>query len=269
MSTVILAHGLFGFGDILPSPLVHIRPHYFNEVASHLTDDLHLNVFEPQTNPVGSIEQRAGELAEEITRSNLSDPLYIIAHSMGGLDARFLITHLREVGSRVATLVTIGTPHAGSPVADAFVNPLDPLRADIPPLLLKLLDRDLGALRNLTTDSCRQFNQETPDVDGVRYLEIAGTAPKDGSELLLLNLAAKIGKIHGDNDGVVTVESAVRPNRERFAVWPVDHLGEIGWSTATIDVLRPQRRREAVNEHLKRYDAIITAITAKAAGAGS
>jgi hypothetical protein len=49
---------------------------------------------------------------------------------------------------------------------------------------------------------------------GVKYLEIAGDAPQDGSELLLYDLAAEIGKIKGPNDGVVTVESAQRPGRK-------------------------------------------------------
>jgi triacylglycerol lipase len=91
---------------------------YFNGVETHLGG--FPRVFVPSVNPIGSIEQRAKQLASAIgSRNDLVDPLHIIAHSMGGLDARFLITHLRDVGKRVATLVTIGTPHRGSPVANA------------------------------------------------------------------------------------------------------------------------------------------------------
>jgi len=188
---------------------------------------------------------------------------------MGGLDARFLITHLPDVGKRVATLVTIGTPHAGSPVADAFDNPLDPLLAHVPPFIMKQLQENASAMHDLTTDACRQFNIDTPDVEGVRYLEIAGDAPQDGSELLLFDLAAEIGKIKGPNDGVVTVESAKRPGSELLATWPVDHAAEIGWSKASLNVLHPFKAVEAFKEHLARYDAIVAAIsTAKGAGAG-
>lgn len=52
---------------------------------------------------------------------------------------------------------------------------------------MKQLQENAGAVHDLTTDSCKQFN-----IDGVRYLEIAGAAPQDGSELLLYDLAAEI-----------------------------------------------------------------------------
>jgi triacylglycerol lipase len=267
MGTIILAHGLFGFGELLPGfpSLVN----YFNGIELHLGG--FPKVFVPSVNPIGRIEQRAKQLASAIVNKNgLVDPLHIIAHSMGGLDARFLITHLPNVGKRVATLVTIGTPHVGSPVADAFDNPLDPLRAHIPHFLMKQLQENAGSVHDLTTDSCRQFNIDTPDMkEGVKYLEIAGEAPQDGSELLLFDLAVEIGEIKGPNDGMVTVKSAQRPGRELFATWPVDHAGEIGWSKAILNVLHPFRAREAFEEHLGRYDAIVGAInSARGVGAG-
>jgi triacylglycerol lipase len=266
MGTIVLAHGIFGFGDLLPGfPLL---VNYFNGVEAHLGG--FPKVFVPSVNPIGCIEQRARQLASAISsRDDFTDPLHIIAHSMGGLDARFLITHLPDVGKRVATLVTIGTPHAGSPVANAFDDPLNPLRAHIPAFIMKQLQANAGAVHDLTTDSCKQFNLDTPDVDGVRYLEIAGDAPQDGSELLLYDLAAQIGQIHGPNDGVVTVESAQRPGRQLFATWPVDHSAEIGWSKAILNVLHPFKAVEAFKEHLARFDTIVNAInTARAAGAG-
>jgi triacylglycerol lipase len=67
-----------------------------------------------------SVEKRAQQLQSQLfdirERFN-SDKLNIIAHSMGGLDARYAITHLKahEV---VASLTTIGTPHRGSPYAE-------------------------------------------------------------------------------------------------------------------------------------------------------
>jgi triacylglycerol lipase len=267
MGTIVLAHGIFGFGDLLPGfpSLVN----YFNGVEVHLGG--FPKVFVPSVNPIGSIKERAKQLASAIAnRNGLVDPLHIIAHSMGGLDARFLITHLPDVGKRVATLVTIGTPHAGSPVADAFESPLDPLHAHIPPFIMKPLQENAGAMHDLTTDACRQFNIDTPDMnDRVKYFEIAGDTPQDTSEFLLFDLAAEIGKIKGPNDGVVTVESAQRPGRKLFATWPVDHAGEIGWSKAILNVLHPFRAMEAFKEHLARYDAIVAAInTAKGAEAG-
>ena len=45
------------------------------------------------------------------------DRVVIIAHSMGGLDARYMISRL-GMDDRVTALVTITTPHRGSPYAD-------------------------------------------------------------------------------------------------------------------------------------------------------
>lgn len=42
----------------------------------------------------------------------------LIGHSMGGLDARYLITHLQPEAFTVKTLTTIATPHRGSAFAD-------------------------------------------------------------------------------------------------------------------------------------------------------
>ena len=50
-------------------------------------------------------------------------PFHLIAHSMGGLDSRFLITHLQPDGdNRILSLTTIGSPHHGSPIADLIVE---------------------------------------------------------------------------------------------------------------------------------------------------
>jgi triacylglycerol lipase len=113
---IVLAHGLFGFGDLVPGfqPL-----NYFNKVA----DLFATKVIAPQVDPIGSIEMRGNALADEILqKTGPGDRIHIIAHSMGGLDARHVITHRTDVSPRIATLVTIGTPHGGSEVADAVVG---------------------------------------------------------------------------------------------------------------------------------------------------
>src|SRR6185312_12706833 len=132
---------------------------------------------------------------------------------------------------------TIGTPHRGSPVADAVVNAAGPLINEIPAFILGILRRNTGAFNDLTTTRCIPFDESTEDVEGVRYIEVAGAPSKGGNELILFDLAAKIGNITNEvNDGVVTKSSALRqvPNHEHLEDWPVDHLGEIGWSLGLI-----------------------------------
>ena len=90
-----------------------------------------------------------------------------------------------------------------------------------------------GALHDLTTNSCIPFDENTTDVPGVRYIEVAGDASQGSHGLLLFDLAAKIGNITNEtNDGVVTKSSALRQveGHQHLQDWPVDHAGEIGWS---------------------------------------
>jgi triacylglycerol lipase len=244
MSTIFLAHGLFGFGDLLPG---FTFVNYFNGVAARLVEQGH-KVIAPTVRPIGSIEMRGGQLASSILAQTQPDEhVHIIGHSMGGLDARQALSNNPEVARRVATLVTIGTPHHGSPVADAVVNDVGPLFGKIPLFLLPLLKANAGAFHDLTTVACAQFNDQTPDVKGIRYIEVAGNPPPGSHELLLLQLAARIGEITNEaNDGVVTRTSALREGHENLPDWPVDHLGEIGWTV----ILRP------TEEHLQRYETI-------------
>ena len=55
--TIILAHGILGFGNVI-GQLMPIN--YFNGVAAHLSKNGH-SVKSPQLNPIGSVEQRAGQ----------------------------------------------------------------------------------------------------------------------------------------------------------------------------------------------------------------
>ena len=52
----------------------------------------------------------------------------LVGHSMGGLDARYLITHL-DPDRRVKSLLTVATPHRGSPMARWFLKARGPIPA--------------------------------------------------------------------------------------------------------------------------------------------
>ncbi len=265
MSTIVLAHGVLGFGDELPG-VFQLLPtiHYFNCVADHLREQGHV-VLEPQVDPTGSVRERGNQLAEKILKQTApGDKIHILAHSMGGLDARYAISKRTDLVERVATLVTIGTPHRGSPVADAVAKKTGPLLDRIPHLLRQKLENNIKALHDLTTEVCAAFDDSTRDAPTVRYINVAGDASK-GSELLLFHLAAAIGNLTGEiNDGVVTKSSALRAGNQHIDDWPVDHAGEIGWSTA---LLIPFHRQKAIAEHLARYDAIVALLKPLAAKA--
>lgn len=255
---IALAHGVLGFGNPLGVP---IFVNYFNGVAAHLRKEGH-TVIAPQVNPVGTIVQRGEQLAAAIIAEvPPAQRIHVIAHSMGGLDARHAITHVADVAERVATLVTIGTPHRGSPVADAIASRAGPLLEHIPRFIVDQLQRNAGALDDLTTAGGTRFDDATPDVQGVRYIEVAGDASRGGPELLLFRLSAAIGELTGEvNDGVVTRASALRPGNEHLDDWPADHAGEVGWSLADPVPLDLGLPFVPAPPHLARYDAIVNTL---------
>jgi triacylglycerol lipase len=254
--TLILAHGILGFGRL---PALSAVVNYFNGVARHLERQGHV-VFAPQVSPIGGVVERGQQLAAAILKVPAPDEgLHVIAHSMGGLDARYALSFVDGVAARVKTLVTIGTPHRGSPVADAIEHRTDPLFARLPDFLVQALEDSGGGLHDLTTPVATARDAATPDVAGVRYIELAGDASQGGHELLLFQVAAAIGELRGEvNDGVVTRASALRNGTEHLDDWPVDHAGVIGWSLATPVPIEFEVPLLSPPPHFARYDAIVT-----------
>lgn len=134
-----------------------------------------------------------------------------VAHSMGGLDVRHLISNLKPTHYTPISLTTIGTPHRGSPFMDwcaanigvgTSANKKAVLEATkkLPyslksPLLTRTEEATLAgfssamsryllnifdspAYSNLTTSFLREFNPETPDDPRVKYTSVAGRTTK-------------------------------------------------------------------------------------------
>ena len=260
MKHIVLAHGILGFGS---GGLLPIFVQYFNGVAAHLGKQGH-RVIEPQVNPIGSIKERGNRLGAIVMETPLEAGAkwHIIAHSMGGLDARHALAHVPGFKDRVATLVTIGTPHGGSPVADELVKGSGPLFDAFPRVFSEPLLNTEG-LRDLMTTSADAFNAETPHVDGPRYIAIAGDARRADHELLLFKVAAALGDLpqHEINDGVVTKSSAMRERYEPFADWPTDHAGEIGWTVPPVPASALGLIRRLffrAPPHFARYDDLVS-----------
>lgn len=67
----------------------------------------------------GSIQERAEQMHDYL-KHNLpkGTGVNFVAHSMGGLDVRYLISNLKPSSYTPLSLTTIGTPHRGSPFMD-------------------------------------------------------------------------------------------------------------------------------------------------------
>jgi triacylglycerol lipase len=217
---IVLVHGLFGF-DRLAMGAWTIA-HYFRAIPEMLRAAGN-RVLLARLNPLGGIEERAGQLKQLIDRESPGEPVHLIGHSMGGLDARHMISRL-GMAPRVLTLTTIGTPHKGTPFADWSLRRFARLICP----LFKFFGLPYQAFRDLTTARCKQFNAQTPDAPGVRYFSVGGRfeVPWLSPEW---QLPAKIvERVEGDNDGVVSLTSA--RHGEDFQVWDGDHLNLVNWT---------------------------------------
>ena len=81
-------------------------------------------VYKSAVDAMGSVETNAARLRDEIgviRAETGADKVNIIAHSKGGLDAKYMIQHL-DMAPHVASLTTLCTPHRGSPIASFILR---------------------------------------------------------------------------------------------------------------------------------------------------
>jgi len=229
MLNIALVPGVLGFDRIGPL-------HYFNGVAPHLERTCPgVTARALSTNPTGSVAGRAEVLAGELVRVfGSTEPVHLLAHSMGGLDARYLVA--KDVGglrARVRSVVSIGTPHRGSPVASLLdLGGLVPTLPDLGPVSREILHElcaNVGAMHDLSEAGAAALDAACPDAASVRYLEVVGSGRAgDSPTAVVLRLTYRfVELVAGANDGVVPTTSASR-GRTPFAVWPADHEDLVG-----------------------------------------
>src|SRR3954466_12517918 len=135
--------------------------HYFRGVKSFLDDD----GFSTHHTRVGFASRLVDRSADQ--KAQVTDILketgaakgHIIAHSMGGLDARAMIARL-GMADKVASLTTIGTPHHGTSFADFKLN-----RGGEKLIETVANAIDFRGFGDLTRPACKAFNDEVRDAE--------------------------------------------------------------------------------------------------------
>jgi triacylglycerol lipase len=238
---IVLAHGYLGFASV---GLYGARREYFVGVRERL-QALGYTVHLARLSPTGSVVVRAAQLARQI-ESLRAERVNIIAHSMGGLDARYAIAHL-GLHSRVASLTTIGTPHWGTPIADSstlFIGDWPRARR-----MLHRLGANIDGLYDLTTLRMQEFNRLVPDAAGVIYSSIVGAVAPLGRPVnpFLVPSHTFLQRIVGPNDGIVPAES--QKWGDLVGEIDADHWEQVGWSR----IFDAQRFYAIVAEHLAEW----------------
>lgn len=249
---IVLAHGiarfdfllanllrtlnLFGIDLLLPTDGLN----YFKGIARSLRDN-GFDVYQSQVSFAAPLAKRAEDLRDEVNKAlslKNEQKVNIIAHSMGGLDARYMIANL-GMAERVATLTTIGTPHLGTSFADwGIANEGDELIKALQNVL------DLRGFEDLTTKACAAFNDSARNNEAKNGVVYQTYAASEEQATVFSPLQGSWKIIHdaeGENDGLVPVTSqrwvaelvsddgtTKTVKQKQFPV-AADHLNEVGW----------------------------------------
>ena len=125
---VYLSPGMFGFGRLGSfNYFAHVERELTarfaaagHELIAHAIDDL----------PTASIRRRATRLAELVARTHAGEPVHLLGHSTGGIDARLVASPAtRSIGApalawlpQLRSVTTMNTPHFGTPLASFFTT---------------------------------------------------------------------------------------------------------------------------------------------------
>jgi triacylglycerol lipase len=216
---IVLAHGLGGFSRIGVGRLTLTS--YFRGIP-HALEAAGNRVLVPRVPPLAGVEKRARRLGQEITRAFGDEPVHLIGHSLGGLDARRLLAD-PDVRRRILSLTTIGTPHLGSSLAD-FAK----LRAGRVYQLLAAMGIDPQGCLDVTRSAARRFHDRNPLPSEVPCFSVAGDPVAEAVCWPLRRLHAVLSELEGPNDGLVSVDSA-NAFGTPLPAWPVDHLRQMNW----------------------------------------
>ena len=172
---LVLAHGMSGFANIGPLD-------YFFGVKKVLEADGH-QVFVSIVDPFNTSEVRGDTLKtfiEGVIAQTGAKKVKIIAHSQGGLDARWAAS---KIPDKIAAIVTISSPHLGSEIADVALDRLPgPIQSALEILLNVfgiVLSGDAsqdakGAVGQVSAEGMIDWNAKVPNQPGVAYYSLAG-----------------------------------------------------------------------------------------------
>jgi triacylglycerol lipase len=183
--------------------------------------------------------KRIKEIVLRILKETNSSKINIIAHSKGGIEARYAISKY-GLDKYVASLTTISTPHRGSIMVDQLLDESLPVvnfrmwLYSIYALILGDKNPDSsGALSQLTREYMEEFNKDVPDMDGVYYQSYASIISDHYSHPYFRKQMEKLFPFVGDNDGIISVESSKWGLFRGIVPGNVSHLDIVGLTDVT------------------------------------
>lgn len=204
---ILLVHGM-GYWDESPRP-------YWGRLPAFLRAH-GVAVYFGGQDAWGAVPGNARRVAlslRDALRETGQPRAHLIAHSKGGLEARYLISTL-GLGGCVASLTMLSTPNRGAPLAELLLR-LHPgvelwsVAAEAH--ARRHGDRDpavLRAGREITREALVRFNRENPDDARVYYQSWGAELADSRTDPLMAASHAVLRPLVGETDGLVAPESA-------------------------------------------------------------
>jgi triacylglycerol lipase len=229
-----------GLGSFSPINLGILRIEYFRGVGQAL-EEYGTPAYFPTLPPFAEVAQRARVLANSLSKLQVGR-IHLVTHSMGGLESRYCIHHF-DPERRIASLVTIGTPHRGTPLAN-WVLEEDGLFQRVTRSWVKT------AVLDLTPESCQRFNDLIPNRVDVRYVSYAGVRPVTEMPSWFRPWTRMLGEKAGENDSQVPLSSAMWGEFKRTL--RADHIELAGWNLG-----RSNEQDQRPFDHLSFYQEVL------------
>lgn len=206
-------------------------------------------VYIADTDGFGTIEGNAEQLRAFVLRVLEAcevDKVNIIAHSKGGLDAKYMITHL-GMEEHVASLTTLCTPHRGSIIASRiwqlpqWIKRTCAFFIDTTYRLL-LRDKAPNSMRACEQLLYRHEDDETVAFSHAVYAQSYSSTLHRGKDCFLMSIPRYLYKKYEDidNDGLVCSHSA------RFAHYRGECLDISVSHVQIIDLFAKRSQREKI-----------------------
>ncbi|KAI6156847.1 Alpha/Beta hydrolase protein [Pisolithus tinctorius] len=227
---VVLCHGFPGTDSMMGLS-------YFNGIKDDLTSR-GCKVITPKVSMTGGIDERAKQLDSQIGKlldlhsSSTKPDLHLICHSMGGLDARRLV-HFSGLGYNVLSITTVSTPHYGSPLASLSEGCVS---RSLCQLLPSCLSGSEKAMNDTTPERMAIFNARYQNVPGIKYFSVTSKFHPFINHILYAtnrfiknDTDSKYPEAFGENDGMVSVNSAKWGEFLGVVSDKTSHFGVVGW----------------------------------------
>lgn len=176
------------------------------------------HVYKSNVDGFGTIESNAEILKreiEEIMKKERCEKVNLIAHSKGGLDAKYMIERL-DMEDHVASLTTLCTPHKGSVIATKLLSLPKPILSFVA-FWINFWYRLFGDKKPNAMEVCRQLalvdtiEEKTVHFSERVYCQSFSTKMEKSTDDFVMGIPLMFSHYfdHRETDGLVSTSSAM------------------------------------------------------------